>query len=101
MRKLNPELIDDDNPEWSEADFVRARPAKEILPELFGKTQAASMLKPKRGRPASTVTKEQVAIRFDPNVLAAFRASGPGWQTRMNAILADWLKSHSLKELPS
>ena len=32
-------------------------------------------------------TKEQVAIRFDPEVLAAFRASGPGWQTRMNDVL--------------
>ena len=46
-------------------------------------------------------TKEQVSVRFDLDILAVFRASGPGWQTRMNAALADWLKSHSLKELPS
>jgi hypothetical protein len=36
-------------------------------------------------------TKEQVAIRFDAEVLAAFRADGPGWQTRMNAALKEWL----------
>jgi uncharacterized protein (DUF4415 family) len=36
-------------------------------------------------------TKEQVAIRIDPEVLAAFRADGPGWQTRMNAALKEWL----------
>ena len=36
-------------------------------------------------------TKEQVAIRFDAEVLAAFRAGGPGWQTRMNAALKEWL----------
>lgn len=36
-------------------------------------------------------TKEQVAIRFDADVLAAFRAGGPGWQTRMNAALKEWL----------
>lgn len=39
-------------------------------------------------------TKKQVAIRFDPEVLAAFRADGPGWQTRMNAVLRQWLGEH-------
>lgn len=48
-----------------------------------------------RGRPAGSGNKEQVAIRFDNDVLAAFRAAGPGWQTRMNAALRDWLKDHS------
>ncbi|TAJ80574.1 MAG: hypothetical protein EPO42_04300 [Gallionellaceae bacterium] len=36
-------------------------------------------------------TKEQVAVRYRPEVMAAFRASGRGWQTRMDAKLADWL----------
>jgi uncharacterized protein (DUF4415 family) len=48
-----------------------------------------------RGRPAGSGTKEQVAIRFDNDVLAAFRSAGPGWQTRMNAALREWLKTHS------
>src|SRR5471030_2654542 len=39
-------------------------------------------------------TKEQVAIRLDPEVLAAFRAEGPGWQTRMNTALKEWLVEH-------
>lgn len=39
--------------------------------------------------------KELVAVRYSPDVLAAFRASGPGWQTRMDAALRDWLKTHS------
>lgn len=47
------------------------------------------------GRPAGSGSKEQVAIRFDREVLAAFRAAGPGWQTRMNEALKDWLKTHS------
>ena len=38
-------------------------------------------------------TKEQVAIRLDPDVLAAFRAQGPGWQTRMNTVLKEWLEA--------
>jgi uncharacterized protein (DUF4415 family) len=49
----------------------------------------------KRGRPAGSGTKEQVAIRFDRDVLAAFRTGGPGWQTRMNDALRDWLNTHS------
>ena len=47
------------------------------------------------GRPVGSGSKEQVAIRFDREVLAAFRAAGPGWQTRMNEVLKDWLKSNS------
>lgn len=48
-----------------------------------------------RGRPVGSGTKEQVAIRFDRDVIAAFRSSGAGWQTRMNDALKDWLKTHT------
>lgn len=41
----------------------------------------------KRDRQAGSGTKEQVAIRFDREVLAVFRAGGVGWQTRMNHAL--------------
>lgn len=47
-----------------------------------------------RGRPAGS-DKESTTIRFDRDILAAFRAAGPGWQTRMNAALREWLKTHS------
>lgn len=52
-----------------------------------------------RGRPLGSGKKEQVAIRFDREVLDAFRAQGPGWQTRMNNALRDWLKRHSPAKL--
>jgi len=39
--------------------------------------------------------KELASIRLSPEVLAAFRASGPGRQKRVNAALQDWLKTHS------
>jgi uncharacterized protein (DUF4415 family) len=51
----------------------------------------------RRGRPVGSTKaapKVQTAIRFDPDVLAAFRAAGPGWQTRMNDALRDWLRTH-------
>ena len=49
----------------------------------------------KRGRPAGSGTKEQVAIRIDHDILEAFRAGGPGWQTRMNDALREWVKTHA------
>lgn len=39
-------------------------------------------------------TKEQVVIRYDAEILAAFRATGKGWQTRMNNALKEWLNQH-------
>lgn len=50
-----------------------------------------------RGRPVGSVKagrKVQTTIRFDPDVLNALRAIGRGWQTRVNDVMKDWLKSH-------
>jgi uncharacterized protein (DUF4415 family) len=49
----------------------------------------------KRGRRLASVTKERITIRLSPEVVQAFRASGAGWQTRLDAALKDWLKTHS------
>ncbi len=40
-----------------------------------------------RGRPKAAETKVSTTIRLDPDVLAAFKADGPGWQTRINQAL--------------
>ena len=45
----------------------------------------------KRGRPPSSSTKISTTIRFDAEIVAAFRADGPGWQSRMNDALREWL----------
>jgi uncharacterized protein (DUF4415 family) len=50
-RKPNPELADDENPELTEADFARMRPAAEVLREQFA-GGAEHLLKPKRTRSA-------------------------------------------------
>ena len=42
--------------------------------------------------------KEQVAAQYSPDVLTAFRATGAGWQTRMNDALRDWLRTHTLTQ---
>jgi uncharacterized protein (DUF4415 family) len=49
-----------------------------------------------RGRPAKDVTKVLVSIRFDAAVLDAFKATGEGWQTRMNDALSEWAKDHRM-----
>ncbi|OHC67122.1 MAG: hypothetical protein A2045_13910 [Rhodocyclales bacterium GWA2_65_20] len=58
-------------------------------------TMRETIARRRAGRPAGSGTKEQVAIRFDREVLSAFRATGKGWQTRMNDAIKDWLKTHS------
>ncbi len=90
-RKSNPELVDRENPEWTDEDFRNARPASEVLPALLGPQAASEMLKP-RGRPKASTTKIHVNIRLDADVLEALRATGPGWQTRVNKVLRDWVK---------
>jgi uncharacterized protein (DUF4415 family) len=94
-RKLNPEMIDEDAPEATDEWFRRARPASDVLPELFGKGAARELLKPKRGRPLSAKPKEHVNIRLDADVLSAFKRTGSGWQTRLNNALRDWLSTHA------
>lgn len=60
------EILDDENPEWTAEDFSKARPASEVLPEIFPKAVADAMLK--RGRPRKEVTKAPVNIRLSPDV---------------------------------
>jgi uncharacterized protein (DUF4415 family) len=45
-----------------------------------------------RGRPASERKKVPVTIRLDPEIVAALKSEGPGWQTRLNALLARWVR---------
>jgi uncharacterized protein (DUF4415 family) len=91
--KPNPELTDDDNPEWTHEMFARARPASEMLPEIIGPEAAAALLKP-RGRPKALRKKTPVSIRLDEDVVKAFKAKGKGWQSRMNDALREWLREH-------
>lgn len=61
-----------------------------------GVAATVAALRRTRG-PNKRPAKEQVAIRLDPDVVGALRASGPGWQTRVNAALKEWLASRPAK----
>ena len=73
---------DPDARELTERDFARMRPAAEVLPNIVNTWRKG------RGRQKAP-TKEQTTIRLDADLLAYFRASGPGWQTRINNTLRE------------
>ena len=93
-KKPNPELIDEENPEWTAKQIAKARPASEVLPKIFGAQIAQEMLKP-RGRPRSAHPKERINIRLSHEVVTHFKSSGDGWQTRIDAALKDWVRTHA------
>lgn len=75
-----------DNPEWSRDDFARAVPFS-ALPEQLKRTLSGRT----RG-PQKTPRKVPVSIRLSPDVVAALRASGAGWQARVDEILRAHVK---------
>ena len=79
---------DDENPEWTREDFAKARPALEVLAEVFGPT-AAESIRRGRGRPAKVDKKVNQTLRLDADVLDAYRQQGRGWQTRINQVLRE------------
>jgi len=74
------------NPEWTSATFARARPAREVLPEILPAEVASRLLRP-RGRPKTHNARVPISLRLPPETLARWKATGPGWQTRMADLL--------------
>ena len=58
----------------------------------------AARIAVRRGRPPGSLKaapKVATTIRLSPEVVQAFRATGTGWQTRIDVALKDWLRTHS------
>ena len=72
--------LDPDNPELTDEDFARMRPAIEVVPEIV----AWYLAEQER---LKAVAKTRVTIRLDSDVVARLREDGPGWQTRANSAL--------------
>jgi uncharacterized protein (DUF4415 family) len=72
--------------------LMRRRPGR---PEVFARAEISKgdkIVRPAtgtltRGRPKSETTKAHVSLRLDRDVLDRWRASGPGWQARINDVL--------------
>jgi uncharacterized protein (DUF4415 family) len=86
-RKTDP-VIERDNPEWTKADFAKAK----RFPK--GTSLAAATKELTRGRPKLANPKEAIKLRLDADVMASYRETGPGWQTRINK---DLRKARKLK----
>lgn len=69
------------------ADLEKFLPAAEALPASLRRKVGV------RG-PQKAPVKERITIRLSPDVVRRFRATGTGWQTRVDSALQDWLKTH-------
>ena len=87
-----PPLIDKDGEvrELTAQDMRLFKPAHEALPPELQKTLGMRVRGPQKAPPKVSTT-----IRLSPEVVEAFRAGGEGWQTRIDAALKDWLRTHS------
>ena len=70
-----------DSPELTDEELAQARPLAEVFPDL------AESIRKARGRPKLETPKQQVSLRLDPEVIEKFKATGKGWQSRINDVL--------------
>ena len=78
------------SPPLTSGDLAEMRPLREVFPDLAD--YAAKRKRGQRG-PQKAQTKKPVTIRIDRDVLASYKATGPGWQSRMNDALKRAAKS--------
>jgi uncharacterized protein (DUF4415 family) len=84
-------------PEMAEFEAALLRSIDQIRAGK-GRVNTPEQIIARRGRPVGTVQAEPkvaTTIRLSPEVSSAFRATGTGWQTRIDASLKDWLRTHS------
>jgi uncharacterized protein (DUF4415 family) len=70
----------EDNPQWTARDFKRAKPAKELPQEILA-------VFPRTRGTQKAPKKIPVSLRLSPEVVEHFKASGPGWQSRIDETL--------------
>ena len=75
-KKTSAKVDDPDNPAWTE--------------DMLG----VPILKRGRG-PQATPTKVLTSVRLDADILEFFKSQGAGYQSKMNDVLKDWVKTHS------
>ncbi len=76
----NKTVIDADNPEWTDSDFGRAKPASYLPADV-------AAFFPKTRGPQKTPTKVALSIRLSPEIVEHYKATGPGWQARIDEVL--------------
>ncbi len=94
MPKLKPGTILLNTAEEDAAITAAAMSDPDAIPYTDEEWEAVKPLL-RVGRPPSDAPlKVPTTLRLDADVIASFRASGKGWQTRINNALKDWLREH-------
>jgi uncharacterized protein (DUF4415 family) len=86
---------DPDTAELDDEWFAGARPAREVLPPEVYAGLVAMRRRPGQRGPQKAPTKERITIRLSRDVTEHFRATGEGWQGRIDDALRDWLRTHT------
>ena len=87
----NKSKIDDENFEWSAKELKKSKTFRD-LPQSLQTKLASRKLRGAQALP----TKISTTIRLSSDVIEAFKASGSGWQTRIDLALREWLREHTL-----
>ena len=99
LRNMQAPWVDpQDAAELDDAFFREAVPM--IGDRVVSKQELAAAAEKiiRKGRPKVSNPKQALTVRYDADIVAAFKATGAGWQTRMNDALRDWLESRGVAE---
>jgi uncharacterized protein (DUF4415 family) len=66
-----------DNPAWTAATTARAKSFDQVFPDIARRVRG----------PQKAPTKTQITLRLDARVVEHFKATGAGWQSRINEVL--------------
>jgi uncharacterized protein (DUF4415 family) len=83
------------SPEENAKIVAAAKADPDAQPLTKTQLQAMVPLRSVRGRPPSEKKKTLVSIRYSPEVIEYFRATGKGWQSRMDGVLRDYVSAHA------
>jgi uncharacterized protein (DUF4415 family) len=78
-----------------QAITVAAKSDPDAQPLTPTQLKAMVPLKTLRGRPKSETTKQLVSVRYSREVVEYFKATGDGWQSRMNDVLLKYVAQHT------
>jgi len=84
MREKGGAMKDDDVPELTDEDFARGRPFEEAFPQQYRSWK-------KRGRPPVEKPKVHVGFRLDADVVSGIKATGRGYNARVENVLREAL----------
>ena len=83
------------SPKEDKAIIASAKADPDAQPLTPKQLKAMVPLRGLRGRPKSANAKQLVSVRYSPEVLAFFKATGEGWQTRMDGVLRQYVSRRS------